>query len=336
MSDILEATSGGLYCSSGDFYIDPLYPVKRAVITHAHADHARAGSQSYLCTPQSELLLRTRLGQGVRIETLEYGQVLTINCVKLSFHPAGHILGSAQVKIDKSGQTCVVAGDYKTDSDPTCSPQEPVRCHTFITESTFGLPIFRWPRPGRIMGAIDSWWRSNRDQGRTSVLFAYALGKAQRILTGLDPSIGPILTHGAVERMNQCYREIGIALPETHHIDAFEERDRIPDALVIAPPSADNPAWMRRFKVRSRAFASGWMSIRGNRRRRSVDRGFVLSDHADWDGLVQTIAASEAQKVMVTHGYAAEMVRWLNARGYNAEVIPTDTAAPADLEEDSA
>jgi len=321
MNGILELTPRGLYCGSGNFYIDPWQPVKRAVITHAHADHARGGCHSYLCSQDCKPLLQSRLGHDSSIETVEYGNVLTINSVKLSLHPAGHILGSAQVKIDEGGFVCVVSGDYKTHVDPTCLPLEPLRCHMFISECTFGLPIFRWPSPEQIIQEINSWWRSNREQERTSILFAYALGKAQRILAGLDPSIGPILTHGAVENINRCYRDLGITLPSTRYIGTLEARELPEGALVIAPPSADNPVWMRRFPDRSRAFASGWMRIRGNRRRRSVDRGFILSDHSDWDGLVQTIAASDAQKILGTHGYATEMVRWLRERGYDAESI---------------
>lgn len=320
---MLQVTPKGLYCSAGDFYIDPLRPVKRAVITHAHADHARQGSQSYLCAQSGKDLLQGRLGVEAKVDTLEYGRVLTVNSIRLSFHPAGHILGSAQVKIEQGGHILVVSGDYKTDADPTCAPVEPLLCHTFISESTFGLPIFRWPRPERVMGEINAWWRLNREQGRTSILFAYALGKAQRILAGLDPSIGPILTHGAVEKINAYYREAGIDLPATRHVDSVEEKKRYQGALVIAPPSADNPVWMRRFPDRSRAFASGWMRIRGNRRRRSVDRGFVLSDHSDWDGLVQTIADTKARSIFVTHGYSAELVRWLQDTGHDAQVIPT-------------
>ena len=331
MNGILELTPSGLYCSSGDFHIDPWRPVKRAVITHVHADHARSGSRSYLCSQDSRIILQSRLGPAARVDTLEYGRSLSINSVNVSLHPAGHILGSAQVKLEKNGYSVVVSGDYKTHGDPTCSPHETIRCHTFITESTFALPIFRWPNPDQIIAEINSWWQSNRDQDRTSVLFAYALGKAQRILAGLDPSIGPILTHGAVENMNRCYRDAGITLPETRHIDAVEDRNILSGALVIAPPSADNPVWMRRFKERSRAFASGWMRIRGNRRRRSVDRGFVFSDHADWDGLVETIAASNAEKVMVTHGYTAELVHWLCEQGFDAEAIPTDIDGEADI-----
>jgi putative mRNA 3-end processing factor len=324
INSILQLTPNGLYCENGNFYIDPWKPVKRAVISHAHADHARLGSDSYLCAEECKTLLQARLGNETNIQTLKYGDLLAINSIKLSLHPAGHILGSAQVKIDKGGNICVVSGDFKVDVDATCAPLDPLHCHTFISECTFGLPIFRWPNPEQVFEEINSWWRANKEQGRTSILFAYALGKAQRIQAALDSSIGPILTHGAVEKINRCYRDFGIGLPETHHVGDINEKQLLAGSLVIAPPSANNSAWMRRFPNRSTAFASGWMRIRGNRLRKSIDRGFVLSDHSDWDGLVQTVAASGAEKIGLTHGYAPEMARWLEEEGYGAFVIPTE------------
>jgi putative mRNA 3-end processing factor len=329
MQEVIQTTPKGLYCSEGDFYIDPLQPVKKAVITHAHADHARWGSQRYLCAEEGKSVLQIRLGSDVPIETLGYGKVKSINGIRLSFHPAGHVLGSAQVRIEKGGKVWVVSGDYKVEPDPTCAPLEPIRCHVFISESTFGLPIFRWPAQGQVLKEIHSWWRKNREQGRTSILFAYALGKAQRIVAGLDSSIGPILTHGAVEKFNSCYRRSGVTLPPTCHVGAFEDTRDINHAIVIAPPSADNPAWMRRFPDRTRAFASGWMRIRGNRRRRSVDRGFVLSDHSDWDGLLETIEATDAEKIKVTHGFATELARWLSGKGYQADTISSSIPGDA-------
>ncbi|MEJ2473040.1 MAG: ligase-associated DNA damage response exonuclease [Desulfobacterales bacterium] len=323
MNGILQLSPKGIYCSAGDFYIDPWQPVNKAVVTHAHADHARWGCRSYLCATDGKGVLQARLGRDASIETLDYGEVKTVNGMTLSLHPAGHILGSAQVRIEKDGQILVVSGDYKREPDPTCAPLEPLRCHVFVSESTFGLPIFRWPDPEVVTADINAWWRSNRDQGRTSILFAYALGKAQRIIAGLDPTIGPILTHGAVEKFNSRYRDAGITLPPTQYVGALDDKQILKSALVIAPPSADNPSWMRRFPDRVRAFASGWMRIRGNRRRRSVDRGFVLSDHSDWDGLVETITATAAEKIVVTHGYATEMARWLQEEGRQAEVFPT-------------
>jgi len=335
MNEILQSTPSGLYCSDGEFHIDPWRPVKRAIITHAHADHARPGSRSYVCTRDGKELLQHRLGLDSDIQTLAYGESLTINSVKVSLHPAGHILGSAQVRIEKGGEIVAVSGDFKTDTDPTCKPLEYLRCHTFISECTFGLPIFSWPSPEQVLREINSWWRANRDQNRTSILFAYALGKAQRILNGLESDIGPILTHGAVEKINRCYREAGVVLPATRYIGELENSKLPAGALVIAPPSADNSLWMRRFPRRSRAFASGWMRIRGNRRRRSVDRGFVLSDHSDWKGLVKTIENSGAQRIKLTHGYTNEMARWLQDRGFDAQVIPSfyDDEAEADGDE---
>jgi putative mRNA 3-end processing factor len=319
----LQKTPNGLYCPDGDFYIDPLRPVKRAVITHAHADHARAGCRRYLCAREGAALLKARIGADAQIEALSYGEVVNRNGISLSLHPAGHIRGAAQIRIEQHGHVTVISGDYKTAPDPTCTPLAPQRCHTFISESTFGLPIFKWPPPPKVMGAVNDWWRGNQAQGRTSILFAYALGKAQRILTGLDASIGPILTHGAIEKINRIYRGEGVILPETQYIGDLQDRLRLRQALVIAPPSADNPVWMRRFPNRSRAFASGWMRIRGNRRRRSVDRGFVISDHSDWDGLVETINYSGAETIGLAHGYAAELARWLQEQGRAADIIPT-------------
>ena len=322
MKTLVQPTPSGLYCAAGDFYIDPLHPVKHAVITHAHADHTRAGSRSYLCAQEGRALLQARLGPEARIKALPYGEGVRLNGVGLSLHPAGHIRGSAQVRIERKGHVTVVSGDYKTAPDPTCTPLAPLPCHTFISESTFGLPIFKWPSTEAILDAINAWWWENQTLGRTSILFAYALGKAQRILAGLDLSIGPILTHGAVEKINRIYRQAGIRLPETRYVGDQKDRELRREALVIAPPSADHPAWMRRFPERSRAFASGWMRIRGHRRRRAVDRGFVFSDHSDWEGLVATIEASGAESVGITHGYTAEMVRWLREKGLDAEAIP--------------
>jgi putative mRNA 3-end processing factor len=320
-SPVLQATPEGLYCQAGDFFIDPSGPVDRAVITHAHADHARPGSRRYLCAQAGQALLRARLAPGAKIDAIAYGEKIGLGAVTLSLHPAGHILGSAQVRLELGGHVTVVSGDYKTDPDPTCAPLEPLVCHTFIGESTFGLPIFRWPSYESVMAEIHAWWRANRDAGITSVLFAYALGKAQRILAGLDPASGPILTHGAVEKITARYREAGVALPPTRHVDALDDPAALTGALVLAPPSAHHPAWLRRFGRWSTAFASGWMSIRSHRRRRAVHRGFVISDHGDWDGLVTTMQRTGAERIGLTHGYAAEMARWLQEQGYIAEVI---------------
>ena len=319
-SDLIRRTDRGLYCEVGDFHIDPWRPVDRAVITHAHADHARRGSAAYLATRPSEQVLRHRLGD-IRLQCVDYGEAVTLNGVRVSFHPAGHVLGSAQVRVEWRGEIWVVSGDYKVEPDPTCVAFEPVSCHTFVSESTFGLPIYRWPAAREVFDGIDRWWAANAAAGRASVLYAYAFGKAQRLLAGVDPGIGPIVCHGAVESLNQAYRAAGVTLPATHApTDGVDLRR----CLVVAPPSACGTPWLRRFGEHGDAFASGWMRLRGARRRRGLDRGFVLSDHADWPGLQQAISASGASRVYVTHGQVPAMVRWLTDRGLEARAFETE------------
>ena len=321
---MLTITPSGLYCAAGDFTIDPWQPVERAVITHAHSDHARPGSARYLTTPEGAGVLRVRLGGEASIRALPYGETLRLNDVTVSLHPAGHLLGSAQVRVERGGEVWVVSGDYKLEPDATCAPFTPVPCHTFITESTFGLPIYRWRPQSEVFAQIDAWWRANQAAGRTSVLYAYALGKAQRVLAGLDASSGPILVHGAVLRFLEPYAAAGIALPPALYADTDAARAQRGRALVVAPPDAGGMAgWLRKFGETSEAFASGWMQVRGPRRRRAVDRGFVLSDHADWDGLLAAVRATGATRVGVTHGYSAVLARYLSEQGYDAGVIPT-------------
>jgi putative mRNA 3-end processing factor len=312
----------GLYCAAGDFYIDPWRPVNHAVITHAHADHARTGSQHYLAAQPGERILRTRLGD-IDLQTLEYGHRLSIKDVNLSFHPAGHVLGAAQVRIECQGEVWVVSGDYKVEADPTCAPFEPVRCHTFVTESTFGLPIYQWTPTAHLFSQINQWWAANASVGRASVLFCYAFGKAQRVLSRVDPSIGPIVTHGAVEALNRAYRDSGVHLPATQMVSEVIDKRDFSNALVLAPPSAAGSSWMKRFGDYSDAFASGWMLVRAARRRRGVDKGFVMSDHADWPGLQSAVKASGASTVYVTHGSVGPMVRWLTEQGLEAKRFDT-------------
>jgi putative mRNA 3-end processing factor len=316
--NLIEPTGWGLYCREGGFFIDPRSPVERAVITHAHADHARPGCVSYLATPECARLLKVRLGPGITVQHLGYGEELNLDGVRLSLHPSGHILGSAQVRLERNGEVWVITGDFKRDPDPTCTPFEVVRCHTLVTESTFGLPVFNWPDPLDVVADINSWWRKNKDRGMTSILYAYALGKAQRLAAELDPGIGPILTHAAVENMTAVYRQAGVRLAPTIPASDIRGGEEAAGALVIAPPSAEGSPWVGKFAPSCRAFASGWMQIRGNRRRRALDRGFVLSDHADWNALLDTISASVADRVWVTHGFTAEVVRYLTELGINA------------------
>ncbi|MBA6143427.1 MULTISPECIES: ligase-associated DNA damage response exonuclease [Pseudomonas] len=323
--DLVIARPEGLYCPPGDFYIDPWRPVDRAVITHGHGDHARTGNGHYLTASSGAGILRSRLGQHIDLQTLPYGERLQHHGVTLSLHPAGHVLGSAQVRLEYQGEVWVASGDYKVEPDGTCTPFEPVPCHTFITESTFGLPIYRWPSQSEIFAGINAWWRANCELGKASVLFCYAFGKAQRILHGLDASIGPILVHGAVEPLNRVYREAGVHLPDTRYAGDIARNDpMLRRALVLAPPSAGGSSWMRRFGDYSDAFASGWMLLRGTRRRRGVDRGFVLSDHADWPGLLWAISQTGAERVMVTHGSVNVLVRYLNEQGLDARAFVTE------------
>ncbi len=323
MQDLVVQRSEGLYCPPGDFYIDPWRPVDRAVITHAHADHARAGHGHYLAAAPSAGVLRARLGE-IDLQLLGYGEAITRHGVRVSLHPAGHVLGSAQVRLEHGGRVWVASGDYKVAPDRTCAPFEPVRCDVFITESTFGLPIYRWRPDAELFASVNDWWSHNLLAGRASVLGCYSFGKAQRILAGVDPTLGPILVHGAVQPLNEAYRAAGVALPGTQLATEVKDRAELRRALVLCPPSAIASPWMRRFGDAGTAFASGWMQLRGARRRGGYDRGFVLSDHGDWPGLLGAIAATGAQRVIVTHGSAAAMVRYLCEQGLDAGSFDTE------------
>lgn len=321
--DLVCLRPEGLYCPAGGFYIDPWRPVERAVITHAHGDHARTGHAHYLAAAPAVHVLRARLGD-ISLQAVEYGEVIELAGTRVSLHPAGHVLGSCQVRIEHRGRVWVASGDYKVEADPTCAPFEALRCDTFITESTFGLPIYRWPASADVFAEINRWWAGNAAAGRASVLFCYAFGKAQRILAGVDPSIGPLLVHGAVEPLNRAYRASGVELPPTRLVSEIDDKSQLRRALVLAPPSAQGTPWLKRFGDYSDAFASGWMQLRGTRRRRALDRGFVLSDHADWPGLMRAIGATGAQRVIVTHGQVPVMVRWLAEQGLDAEAFETE------------
>src|SRR5208283_878160 len=330
--DLIAPTDRGLYCEAGDFHIDQWRPVSRAVITHAHSDHARFGSDLYLCHPLTAPILRRRLGD-VAIETADYGEVLTRNGVEISLHPAGHVLGSAQVRVARNGEVWVASGDFKLEADGVVAPFEPQRCNVFITESTFGLPIYRWRPQAETMAAIESWWRENVAAGRASVLFAYALGKAQRLLARLDPSIGPIVCHGAIEPVNAIYRDAGIIIPPTRLVTEVADKSELRQALIVAPPSAAASPWLNRFGDYSDALASGWMQVRGNRRRRGLDRGFPLSDHADWSGLLAAVEATGAERILATHGFTGPLTRYFREKGLDARALQTaygeeDEAAP--------
>jgi putative mRNA 3-end processing factor len=330
---MLTVTDQGLYCEEGAFHIDPWRPVERALITHAHSDHARAGSRAYLCANAGVALLRMRLGNEARITGVPYGESFRLNDVTVSFHPAGHVLGSAQIRLEHQGEIWVVSGDYKLQPDPTCTAFEPVRCHTFVTESTFGLPVYRWPEPSTVFDDIHDWWRRNQQHGRTSVLFGYALGKAQRLLASLDSSLGPIYVHNSVGDLLPAYAEAGVRLPPVQPATRENIRAAKGNALVIAPPVLDGSEWLDSLGEVSTAFASGWMLIRGPRRRRSADRGFALSDHVDWPGLLEAIRATGASRVLATHGSVAPVVRWLTENGWQAGALASPFGAQGTGEE---
>ena len=323
---MLNETAQGLYCPAGDFFIDPWQPVARALITHAHGDHARPGCTAYLCTPGTAALLRRRLGPGTTLESLEYGASRRIGEVTVSFHPAGHVLGSAQIRIEGAGGVSVVAGDYKRAPDPTCARFEPVPCDTFITESTFGLPIYRWDDTASVMRDILGWWDTNREAGRASVIFCYTLGKAQRLLAELAARTDrTVFVHGMMLGMIDAYREAGVSLPGVKPVIEAKGRSRASFAgeLVLAPLSARGTPWMRRLGALSDAFASGLMRVRGVRRQRAYDRGFVISDHADWPALLRTVAETGAGRVLATHGHAEPLARYLRGLGLASGTIRT-------------
>jgi len=322
MTDVLTLSPQGLYCPAGDFHIDPWRPVPRALISHAHSDHARTGMTAYLATDIAAPVLRQRLGP-ISLDTIRYGQTRSIGGAQVSFHPAGHVPGSAQIRVAVGGQVWVVSGDYKTTPDGLSTPFDPVRCHAFITECTFGLPLFRWQPEATLAAELNAWWAANAAAGRFSLIAAYALGKAQRLMTMLDPAIAPVLTHGAVEEVTATLRAQGLPLPATTRVTPATDLATCPGALVIAPPSALGSAWAGRFGDAATAMASGWMAVRGIRRRRGTARGLVISDHADWDGLNAAVSATGAPRVFATHGYTAPFAAWLREKGLDAQVLET-------------
>lgn len=319
---MLEFTPNGIYCAPGDFFIDPWKPVDRAVITHAHADHARAGHAHYLCAASGADVLRHRLGD-VSVDRVRYGETVTVGDVTVSLHPAGHIPGSAQVRMAHRGQVAVVSGDYKVTADGLSEPFEPVACHTFVSECTFGLPVFRWPDQNVVFDEIRHWWQANRADGKLSVLAAYSLGKAQRLISGLAGGDAPVFVHATIDATNAVLRGAGFKFPETRRLDPETTKQDVAGGLLIVPPAASDAAWIKKLGPASRAFASGWMAVRGIRRRRGVDRGFVMSDHADWSGLNEAITATGADEVFVTHGYTGVFSRWLTTQGMNCGVVET-------------
>ncbi|BCS31178.1 DNA ligase-associated DEXH box helicase [Luteitalea sp. TBR-22] len=319
---MLVSTPAGLHCAAGGFHVDPALPVGTAIVTHAHADHARPGSARYVCAEAGLPILRHRLGPDAVIDAWPYGQPRVVGDVEVSLHPAGHVTGSAQVRVHDGRSTWVVSGDYKRDDDPTCASFEVVACDTFVTEATFALPIYRWPSVNDVLDDLRAWIAATTAEGRPAILFAYSLGKAQRLLSLLAESLDrPALVHGAVAGMTAACKASGVALPDVEPVGEETKGAATRGRLVIAPPSAMNTPWLKRFPGAATAMVSGWMRVRGTRRWKGVDRGFVLSDHADWPALLDTIAATGATRVLATHGYADVLARACVEHGLEAGVL---------------
>jgi putative mRNA 3-end processing factor len=336
---LLEFTDKGIFCAGGNFYIDPWKPVDDAVITHAHSDHAYWGNKHYLAHHLSREVLLYRLGD-IQLQTVEYGETIMKNGVQISLYPAGHVIGSAQVRVEYQGQVWVVSGDYKVENDGVCAPFEPVKCHHFISECTFGMPVFQWRPQQATFNDINSWWRTNLEQGLATVIVGYSLGKSQRILQNLDLAIGKVFTHGVIENTNEALRRNGIILNLTERITPESVKEEVRKGIILAPPSSVGTLWMRRFLHYSFGYCSGWMALRGAKRRRAADRGFVLSDHADWDGLINAIDATGCECVYLTHGYTAAFSRYLGEIGFNAREVHTlygddEAIAPEKEEEET-
>jgi len=335
--DLIVPTPQGLYCPPGDFHIDPASPVARAVITHGHGDHARPGSREYWGAAPGYGLLRERLGLTAKIKPLAYGEAIQLGAARVSLHPAGHVLGSAQVRIEAGGAVWVVSGDYKREADPSCAPFEPQRCDVFVTESTFALPAYRWPDPALVVREIHDWWQQCKADGQCALLCCYALGKAQRILAELRRYTDETAyLHGTMTRLVKLYRAAGVALLPTevvtNQVKTFDWRGR----LVLAPPGASGTPWIKRFRPLSLGFASGWMQVAGSGRRPAYDRGFVLSDHADWPSLLRTIEETGAQRVLAMHGHSETLVRYLRERGIDARPLGSDRGGGLDAAREAA
>jgi len=309
MAKLLQVNANGLYCAQADIYIDPWRPVSRAIITHGHADHARIGMGKYLCHQDAVPILKHRLGKDIQISGLAYGEEIQINAVRITLFPAGHIIGSAQVKLEYKGEIWVFTGDYKLAADGLSVPFEPIKCHHFITESTFGLPIYQFPSPFSVYKQINDFWIKNREEGLNTVMLGYALGKAQNILHHIEVE-GEIYLHGAVAQMNIALSELGYQFPG-HYLSAEMDRKKIKGALIVAPPSVMDSRWLQRLKPYRIAMCSGWMQLRGARRRKGVDQGFILSDHCDWAQLNQAVLATGAEHIYITHGYEENYAKWL-------------------------
>ncbi len=332
---LITFTSKGIYCKQGDFYIDPWQPVNLAVTTHGHADHVKWGNKAYLCHELTKPILNQRLGTDLKIETLPYAKEIAINGVKLSLFPAGHVIGSAQIRLEYKGEVCVVSGDYKVEYDGISTAFEPVKCHTFVSESTFGLPIYKWQPQVRVFDQIRSWMADNQDKGKTSVLIAYSLGKAQRLIKNLS-GYSDIYVHQSIANLNDGFIRAGVDLPQTIRITPEIKKETLQQGLLIVPPALAEGRWIKNLQSAATGICSGWMQVRAGRRWRSADAGFALSDHADWPGLLSAIKATAAEKVFVTHGFTSTFAKYLNEIGIESEEVKTQYGHEEEAEKEEA
>ena len=324
MSQLIDFTSSGLYCPVADVYIDPWKPVDRAIITHSHADHARIGNRSYLTHRDTVPMLKHTLGEYISVQAVEYGEVISINGVNISLHPAGHIIGSAQVRLEYKGEVWVVTGDFKMENDGMSQPFEPVKCDVLVMESTFGLPLFQWKQQQDVFDEINQWWLGNIAAGKTSILIGYSLGKAQRLIYHLNKEQGPIFVHSSIEVVNQVLRRNGFDIPIVQKLDVASPGTDYSHSLILAPPTLLSTPFVNHLEPFSAAMVSGWMSLRESRRNNLIDRGFVLSDHADWNQLKTAVTESGAQRIFITNaGYSSSFYRWLRDSGYDITEVPT-------------
>jgi putative mRNA 3-end processing factor len=332
---LITFTNKGLYCPLANLYIDPWRPVQNAIITHGHSDHACAGSTNYLCHTKTAPILNLRLGKH-NYKTMPWGQSITINGVKISMHPAGHIIGSSQIRLEHNGEVWVFSGDYKTENDGISGAFEPITCHNFITESTFGLPIYNWLPQAAIYNQIQQWVLQCFANNKNAIIIAYSLGKAQRVIEAVAAITQNIYAHGAVYNMQQTLIEAGEKLQPVNKITLQETKSQLKNAVIIAPPGAEGTTWLKKLMPYSLAICSGWMQVRGNARRRNADQAFVLSDHADWTGLLQAVKATQAQNIYVTHGFTASFSKYLNELGLHAQEIKTNYGTDEDATQQNA
>ena len=318
---LLEFNNNGIYCSKADVYIDAWKPVDKVIISHGHADHSKFGHKYYVTHYNNIPIIKHRLGH-IKVEGKRWGESFFINGVKFSLHPAGHVIGSSQIRVEYKGEVCVYSGDYKRENDGISNPFELVKCHTFITECTFGLPAFSWKKQNEVIKEINHFWNECKSLNQTAIIFAYSLGKAQRLIANLDLDIGKIYTHAAVENLNEIIRTYK-PLPKTYRITKEIKNKDLIGNLVISPPSTQGSSWIKKMVPYVTASTSGWMTFRGARRRRAIDRGFVLSDHVDWKDLIRTIKETEAENIVCTHGYKEIFSKYLNEIGYNAFIENT-------------